>query len=145
MARSLVRRYAAASSLVSKPTITFVSICGGRRFSTASRTLGLNFAAQPAAFAVGVSGTCSAKLISPWNRLNDYNAGRLAGFVRKMRSAVWPGECAGYACAAAERIGMVIGLAASVAESMWQRPSKIAPGSMIRHGVWISPVTMALG
>ena len=51
---------------------------------------------------------------------------------------------AGYACAAAERMGMVMGLAASVAASMWQRPSKIAPGSMMRQGVWISPVTMAL-
>src|ERR1700729_722873 len=105
MARSLVRRYTAASSLVSKPTITFVSICGGRRFSTASRTLGLNFAAQPAAFAVVVSRTCSAKVISPWNRLNDYNAGRLAGFVRKMRSALGPGEWAGYGGAGGGRIG----------------------------------------
>src|ERR1700678_4674969 len=116
MARSLVRRYTAASSLVSKPTITFVSICGGRRFSSAWRTLGLNFAAQPAAFAVVVSRTCSAKVISPWNRLNDYNAGRLAGFVRKMRSTVLPGEGAGYTCAAAERIGMVMAFTASAAE-----------------------------
>src|SRR6202453_1516092 len=105
MARSSVRRYTAASSLVSKPTITFVSICGGRRFSTASRTLGLNFAAQPAAFAVVVSRTCSAKVISPWNRLNDYNAGRLAGFVRKMRNPQGPGEGAGSAWAGDERIG----------------------------------------
>src|SRR5271154_7108009 len=87
MARSSVRRYTAASSLVSKPTITFGSVCGGRRFSTASRTLGLNFAAQPAAFAVVVSRTCSANVISPWNRWNDYSAGALADFARKSRTA----------------------------------------------------------
>src|SRR5580658_3996429 len=85
MARSSVRRYTAASSLVSKPTITFGSICGGRRLSTASRTLGLNFAAQPAAFAVVVSRTCSANVISPWNRLHDYSAGAVVDCVRKAR------------------------------------------------------------
>jgi hypothetical protein len=38
------------------------SVCGGRRFSTASRMLGLSFAAQPAAFAVVVNRTAvSAK------------------------------------------------------------------------------------
>src|SRR6202041_510663 len=87
MARSLVRRYTAASSLVSKPTITLGSSCGGSRLSTASRTLGLNFAAQPAAFAVGGSRTCSANVIAPWNRFDDYSARMVANSVRNSPEA----------------------------------------------------------
>src|SRR5271170_2943007 len=59
--------------------------CAGRRLSTASRTLGLNFAAQPAAFAVVVRRICSVNVISPWNRFDDYSARRVADFVRKKR------------------------------------------------------------
>src|SRR5580704_8431746 len=87
MARSSVRRYTAASSLVSKPTITFGSTCGGRRLSTASRRLGLNFAAQPAAFAVVVSRTGSANVISPWHRFDEYTARRVAGWARNRAEA----------------------------------------------------------
>ena len=83
--------------------------------------LGLNFAAQPAAFAVVVSRTCSANVVSPWSRLDDYSAA-LAHFVSEREKLICErNSCAdGYACAAAERIGMVMGLDASVAESMWQ-------------------------
>ena len=46
--------------------------------------LGLSFAAQPAAFAVVVRRTCSANVISPWNRLAiDYSARAVADFVQK--------------------------------------------------------------
>src|SRR5580704_5664265 len=97
MARSSVRRYTAASSLVSKPTITFGSDWGGRRLSTASRMLGLSFAAQPAAFAVVVNRTASANsalrnansIIAPsratfgmelgWDDLRLYVLGELGG------------------------------------------------------------------
>src|SRR5579863_1678327 len=62
IARSGVRRYTPASSLVSYPTNTFGSTCFGRERSTESRILGLSLAAQPAALAMVVSFTVSAKL-----------------------------------------------------------------------------------
>src|ERR1700675_1392789 len=111
----------AASSLVSKPTSTLGSSCGGRRLSTASRTLGLSFAAQPAAFAVVVSRTCSVNVISPWNTLDDYSARRLRTSHPEQAELSCQTNQAAYACAAADLIGMVIGLAVSVAASMWQR------------------------
>lgn len=52
---------------------------------------------------------------------DDFNAG-----YRTAQRGVWP---------AAERMGMAMGLAASAGVGMWQCPSKIAPGSMIRQGV----------
>src|SRR5207245_10075765 len=53
-ARSAVRRYTPASSAVSKPMRTLGSVCFGSLASTESRILGLNLAAQPAAFTIAV-------------------------------------------------------------------------------------------
>src|SRR5436190_7746937 len=54
-ARSGVRRYTPASSAVSKPIRTLASVCFGSLASTESKILGLNLAAQPAAFTIEVS------------------------------------------------------------------------------------------
>src|SRR6266446_2294085 len=54
-AKSAVRRYTPASSAVSKPIRTFGSVCFGSLASTESKILGLNLAAQPAAFTIAVS------------------------------------------------------------------------------------------
>src|SRR5438445_4158058 len=53
-ARSAVRRYTPASSAVSKPMRTLGSVCFGSLASTESKILGLNLAAQPAAFTIAV-------------------------------------------------------------------------------------------
>src|SRR5713226_10586180 len=55
--------YTPASSLVSKPTSTFGSVCRGRRRKTESSRLGLSFAAQPAALTMAVSLTAFAKAL----------------------------------------------------------------------------------
>src|SRR5580704_13548023 len=55
-----------ASSLVSKPTRTFGSVCRGSLRRTASRVAGFSFAAQPAAFAMDVSFTWDAKNSPRW-------------------------------------------------------------------------------
>src|ERR1700676_872698 len=62
-----------ASSLVSKPTRTFGSVCRGSLRRTASRVAGFSFAAQPAALAMDVSFTCDAKNAPRWfgNHYND--------------------------------------------------------------------------
>src|SRR5580692_7933381 len=113
MARSSVRRYTAASSLVSKPTITFGSVCAGRRFRTASRMLGLSLAAQPAALAVVVNRTASVNSASG-NANRNYSA--MEATVRNLQFSDSGRErrLAIQACAAADRMGIVMVLGDSL-------------------------------
>jgi hypothetical protein len=48
-----------------------------------------------------------------------------------------------YSRGTVDRIGIVTGPDPSTPITTWQLPSTIAPGSTIRHGVWISALTIA--
>src|ERR1700734_3755337 len=120
MARSSLRRYTAASSLVSNPTRRFGSVCGGSRLRTESKRLGLSFAAQPAAFAVVVNRMVSANE-SPWRKsFVDYNALERWNLRRQGDSRQRKIQ----ARAATERMGIVTGFDVSVAPIIWQFPPK---------------------